>query len=720
MNVVRSGVNRLGREFRWRRLSSIVTGIVLLIPAAWAQTLSSEDREILKLQDQRSLGDGRLASYLSHPDAHVRYRAAIAFANIQDTTTIPTLFPFLRDSDNRVRAATGFALGQIGSVASQWELLTALRKEQDSLASSRFLEGLGRCGSSAALDSLVDDVVHYRVWPRGEVALSIARFALRGLKSERSVWLCFDLAGTNDPDIRWKSLYAVWRSAPLGLVDVEISKRREMLERFVKDQSADVRMQLAILLGRSKTNDSKDLLEKLERSEQKGGDWRVQVQVLRSLAAFIPANHTLVDRFSPYLKSSNDHVKITALQTIASLPADVLQGAEFRADLLESMVQMNRAESQSGIPVQGEAVIALAKHFPREFRLSGEMFTSRNVPNLLRAKCLEAASINPSGEYLKATLDRLSDDSIRVAMAAWDFLPRYFTPGAKRKLEGDSLDWNMIAADVVEKAGTALARGDMGITTVVSNAFGDTTVFNVLRNAGLAGKAVDFLLAAYPKLSTPGDVEAMQGVIQALSRIGGAAAVPVLEQALNDPDKTVSSDAADALKRITGNDYSERVAKATKAQFADYDWATLESLSPDQKAEIKTTRGVITLLLFPADAPFTVLNFIKLARKKFYDGLSFHRVVPNFVVQGGDPRGDGWGGPGYAIRSEFSIVNFDRGSCGIASAGKDTEGCQFFITHLPTPHLDGRYTVFGRVVKGMDVVDKLQVGDTVVSVKLLQ
>jgi cyclophilin family peptidyl-prolyl cis-trans isomerase len=106
------------------------------------------------------------------------------------------------------------------------------------------------------------------------------------------------------------------------------------------------------------------------------------------------------------------------------------------------------------------------------------------------------------------------------------------------------------------------------------------------------------------------------------------------------------------------------------------------------------------------------MNILKLASQRgFYSGLNFHRVVPNFVVQGGDPRGDGWGGPGYAIRSEFSTLSYLTGSIGMASAGKDTEGSQFFITHSPQPHLDGRYTLFGRVVSGQDVVDRLLVDD---------
>ena len=129
-------------------------------------------------------------------------------------------------------------------------------------------------------------------------------------------------------------------------------------------------------------------------------------------------------------------------------------------------------------------------------------------------------------------------------------------------------------------------------------------------------------------------------------------------------------------------------------------------------AIIKTNKGDIHLQLNPAEAPMTVNNFVALARDGFYDGVTFHRVVPNFVVQGGCPRGDGWGDAGYTIRSEFNQHTYDRGFIGIAHDGKDTGGSQFFITHFPQHHLDGRYTIFGRVIKGMDVVDKIEQGDT--------
>ena len=122
--------------------------------------------------------------------------------------------------------------------------------------------------------------------------------------------------------------------------------------------------------------------------------------------------------------------------------------------------------------------------------------------------------------------------------------------------------------------------------------------------------------------------------------------------------------------------------------------------------------------LFGEDAPNAVQNFVKLTEQGFYNGLTFHRVVPNFVIQGGCPRGDGWGWPGYTIRCEINGKHYLTGIVGMALAGKDTGGSQFFITHSPQPHLDGRYTIFGEVVSGMDVVDRIERGDKILEIIL--
>ena len=135
-------------------------------------------------------------------------------------------------------------------------------------------------------------------------------------------------------------------------------------------------------------------------------------------------------------------------------------------------------------------------------------------------------------------------------------------------------------------------------------------------------------------------------------------------------------------------------------------------------AFIETAKGTIEIELTVLDAPQTVRNFIALARRNYFNGLQVHRVVPNFVVQDGDPRGDGSGGPGYTIRDELNDRPFVRGTVGMALSGPDTGGSQYFIMHSPSPHLDAKYTVFGHVVNGMDVVDRIQQLDVIQRVRI--
>jgi cyclophilin family peptidyl-prolyl cis-trans isomerase len=136
-----------------------------------------------------------------------------------------------------------------------------------------------------------------------------------------------------------------------------------------------------------------------------------------------------------------------------------------------------------------------------------------------------------------------------------------------------------------------------------------------------------------------------------------------------------------------------------------------------QTIVMDTDRGRIVIDLFSRDAPVTVNAFLQLVDRRYFDGQTFHRVVPNFVVQSGDPRGDGWGGPGYSLRDEINRNRYERGSVGVALSGPDTGGSQFFITHSPQPHLDGTYPLIGRVISGMDVVDLITQGDRIQSVR---
>ncbi len=159
--------------------------------------------------------------------------------------------------------------------------------------------------------------------------------------------------------------------------------------------------------------------------------------------------------------------------------------------------------------------------------------------------------------------------------------------------------------------------------------------------------------------------------------------------------------------------------------IADEKQGTSEVIIDDKalpQAKITTKYGDMIIELFEDETPNTVANFVSLIEKGYYDGLKFHRVVPDFVIQGGDPTGSGSGGPGYRIKceAETNKTKHTRGVLSMAHAGKDTGGSQFFITHRATPHLDGKHTVYGRVISGVEIVDKVQQGDVMTKVVMLK
>src|SRR5262249_5286971 len=217
---------------------------------------------------------------------------------------------------------------------------------------------------------------------------------------------------------------------------------------------------------------------------------------------------------------------------------------------------------------------------------------------------------------------------------------------------------------------------------------------------------------------------ARAAALAALQQYGTAAVLPVLNSALADKDWAVRVRAAEIIKQLDPSRPPAEIEAAirpapTTVAAGGYSAPRLVAPTVSTQAFVDTDRGLIQIELAMNEAPLTVENFVTLARKGYFNGLSFHRVVPDFVIQDGDPRGDGEGGPGYTIRDELNQLPYLRGTVGMAlDPWRDTGGSQYFITHSPQPHLDARYTVFGRVVAGMDVVDKIQQWDVIRSVKI--
>src|SRR5207302_597415 len=197
--------------------------------------------------------------------------------------------------------------------------------------------------------------------------------------------------------------------------------------------------------------------------------------------------------------------------------------------------------------------------------------------------------------------------------------------------------------------------------------------------------------------------------LQTLARIAPEADTtlgPLARELLVHPNPAVRSVAADLLARHPATTDVDRLIQAYTRAAGD----------PFDDARLSAVAALGAIARAGAEAPLTVAAFRDLVERRYFDGSRWHRVVPNFVVQDGDPRGDGWGGPGFVLRDEMNPVRYDVGTMGMALSGPDTGGSQFFITHSPQPHLDGSYTVFGRVVSGFNVLAAITQGDRIRSI----
>jgi len=268
---------------------------------------------------------------------------------------------------------------------------------------------------------------------------------------------------------------------------------------------------------------------------------------------------------------------------------------------------------------------------------------------------------------------------------------------------GDVLREKLNAPDVIVRATAAELLGEMAPHPATTRSLAD----------------------ALPRALKDEVNDAALAILDALAKQKHAEAFNTIAATLNASDYLVRRRAVALLRTrqeptdTTAPVFDKVQTIATRNRPMDYTRA-LARVSKSVRAVVTTDKGQFTIELLPEDAPLTVDNFVELARRKFFDGVAFHRVVPNFVIQGGDPRGDGNGGPGYQIRCEINEVPYERGAVGMALSGKDTGGSQWFVTHAPQPHLDGGYTVFGRVVAGMDVVDRIARGDRVLGVRIIE
>ena len=633
---------------------------------------------LLMLEDRRVRDAGATRPLLGGP-VEIRIALAETLGRIGDAASHPDLEFLLRDPEPRVRQAAAFGLGLLRAPESSAALLAATR-DTDRETAILAVEALGKRKAPlaeviAALGDLAEGERFGRLLP------ALFRFS----DPEVMDWAARGLA-LDDRRLHAWSAYALCRTPQ--------ARALPLIRELARDPDPWVRGQAARALGLVGDGGELAVLRGLLDDASSGP----VIHGLRSAARLIGAGKAAATadwrrEILRLVDDSRPGVGTTALEVSSAWLLDAALGEK-----LEAEARSATSAISSGASRRAElALLALARaRDPRSFGLISEW--SRSPDAGRRARAAEAAGSldTPEGESIgREVLDRLAGDlnpAVRLAVL-----------GARLQLAAD---------EPGPIARTALSDADP-----------------VIRGAALES------LVEHPQLETRELVSALErarfdevpdaaiGAIRALQARGSATVAEsgtvtevLTSLARDDRRYLVRREAAQALAVLgpQGPDGSPipQIGAASRRDF-DYYREVIERTRSTRWVDLRTSRGAIRLELDCPRAPMTCLNFLHLAAQGFYDGVAFHRVVPDFVAQAGDPRGDGTGGPGYEIRDEINRLRYEPGAVGMALSGPDTGGSQFFLMMTRAPHLDGGYTVFGRVVAGMEAAELLEQGDRI-------
>jgi cyclophilin family peptidyl-prolyl cis-trans isomerase/HEAT repeat protein len=622
-----------------------------------------------------------LIKLLNDNEARVRRRAALAIGRVGLAEGVEPLTRLLSDSEIEVRQMAAFGLGLIGDPSARPALLAALRDPQPVLQ-GRAAEALGQIGDRAdgdaigvmvqshikagALMGVAPDDVTYPLSETVE-AVRLGLYALARLAAYDALAAAV-LVNGQPVSTWWPVAYALQR--------VGDPRAAPALAALVNTPGRFTASFAVKGLGSSKATQAAQVLRQIV--EQRRLPAPVVVQAVRSLAAIRdPGSVPVLIKIVADVKS-DPTLRLEAMNALGALVTTE------HVDPLLDLV------SNSVPGIRGAALQALARVDPDTF-LTALASLEADRDWSVRVAVATALGTLPSDRSLPRLTLMLQDPDQKVIPAVLAALAASKATGVERIL----LD--------------RLTHSDLSVRAAAANALAD------LKIAAAAQPLAD----AYRRAASEDSYTARAAALGALARLDPAAARPVLMEALKDRDWAVRVRALALLKEqnVTGQEEAARPATAGRT-VTDPQWQALIAPPYSPRAFIDTDKGTIELELAVLDAPLTVGNFIALARKGFFRNVSIHRVVPDFVVQDGDPRGDGEGGPGYTIRDELNELPYLRGTVGMALDWEDTGGSQFFITHSPQPHLDARYTVFGRVVNGMEVVDQLVQWDVIRNVRI--
>jgi cyclophilin family peptidyl-prolyl cis-trans isomerase/HEAT repeat protein len=645
---------------------------------------------ITQAEDERRWDD-ELRGLLAHRHAAVRKRAALAAGRIGDGHSVPALTSLLKDPNADVRAMAAFALGEVESIDGAAALVEIVKNNDErGELRARALEALGKIAGAlpaeqkarqseiGALirDSLKAEAASLPASDRLTVLLGITA-ALRSQAVDAGPTIAKFLSST-DGRIRSDAANALAR---MRLKD----GNEELRQLLVSDPDPNVRANAARVLGATLDKASFEALLKRAVDDP---DSRVRVSAIRSLAALKDARAA-----EPLLNFRTTNQG--ELLEIATMLGRMLGQTNNK----EALFWLHKLDAILGRRAP-EIEIALVRISPTTYLtdLSQDEDFADWRANAAIANALAEFATLPEvarGDLLKASAQEHLRKML-VLKGIDNALPEVLRALATFK----PLGWQELLV-------SHLQHSDVIVRSTAADLLGDLPPNEEITRA---------LIAAWPKTTTDSLNDAALSILDSLGKQKSVAANDAIKNALNSSDYLVRKRAATLLKANGAGDFSARIGTVkTQNTVADYRRA-LARIGRKLLAVVTTSKGSFTIELLPSEAPLTVDNFVKLAQRNYFRGVTIHRVVPNFVIQDGDPRGDGNGGPGYQIRCEINEVPYDRATLGMALSGKDTGGSQWFVTHAPQPHLDGGYTVFGRVISGMDIVDRIVRGDVVNSI----
>jgi HEAT repeat protein/cyclophilin family peptidyl-prolyl cis-trans isomerase len=661
---------------------------LLLVPtlaSAAPPPLSTREKMTAVLRDEDRRSAAGLGELLRDDDASVRRRATLAAGRIDDPSLTLAVADRLSDPIPEVRRMAAFALGLIGDAKTEARLEAAL-KDSDSVVRARAAEALGRLGdprAAAAVARMVIGAVPKGVAPlavRGDDAgnpndpwleLRLGLFALAALKDVPSASSALVESGRSRFD--WWA--ATWVASTMAAPDLQpvLTAAASSTDRWSRALAADG-------LARARDPQAVALLGKLVQDR----DETVAARAVRALGA--TGDASAVAAVEPLLRTTGPfgaRVKLAALQALALLPPS----RKSRDDVV-ALVGHEEPE------IRGAAMRVLARLDPAELALvlSG---SGRDPVWSVRAGLATGLAGGHDELSLGLLYSLLRDDDARVVAAALDALRVSLGPESRLTL--------------VQQLG----HTDLGVRTAAARgleALGDTA-----DTAELA--------AAYRRSMDDREPEARLAIVSALAVTHRAEANETLAiAARDDPARAVRAMAARALV-VAGQSAPALEPEGARATL-DYAIA-MAPYDPQPGVRVytprvflHTRRGTVEIHLNTLEAPLACDSFVTLARRGFFNGLEFHRVVPGVRVESGCPRGDGLGGPGYRLRREAGLRPFGRGSVGLEAPAKDAEGSRFFVTLAPDPEDDGRATLVGTVVNGLEVLDALRAQDTIEDVEV--